>query len=467
MSTVTRSAPAARAPGLAALGAAALLLSIWAFYNGAPLLYADSVDYLLHGGEAARVLFHGQTIEWVNTRSFFYALAILPLQTFGSPWPIVAVQALVASWLLALVMRVTLVCFAPLRFLATVGLLAVGTSAAWFTGYVMPDLFAPLLALAAAVSAYAWQDLERSERAALAVLIWFSIVVHGSHLLLAVAIAVATAPVLAAVGAPRAATLRAVGRLALLIALAASSTLLLHRALLGEASLDGRRPVFLLARSIADGPARRYLQAHCPQVGFAICAFADRLPDNVRDVLWSEHSLWAQAPYEMRERIRAEESRVVLAAFCSDPWTEIAASARHAFDQFAAFGMQGSFFPDPYIQTRVHDALPPRPAAAWLASREARRALHEAAFERVQRAVLLVSVAALAAAALILNGPSARRVAALCAFSTVALVANAAIVGALSSIEDRYQARVVWLVPLAAVIASLAWLDERRAARRN
>jgi hypothetical protein len=38
---------------------------------------------------------------------------------------------------------------------------------------------------------------------------------------------------------------------------------------------------------------------------------------------------------------------VVVAAFRSDPWGQLAASLRHGLEQLTVFGMHGAFFPDP------------------------------------------------------------------------------------------------------------------------
>jgi hypothetical protein len=45
-----------------------------------------------------------------------------------------------------------------------------------------------------------------------------------------------------------------------------------------------------------------------------------------------------------------------------------------------------------------------------------------------------------------------------------AVIANAFVTGVLSTVEDRYQSRVVWLVPFLAVTLIFAWLANRRAA---
>jgi hypothetical protein len=43
----------------------------------------------------------------------------------------------------------------------------------------------------------------------------------------------------------------------------------------------------------------------------------------------------------------------------------------------------------------------------------------------------------------------------------VALVVNAASTGALSIVADRYQARVIWLIPFSFALCLLAWRRQR------
>jgi hypothetical protein len=44
----------------------------------------------------------------------------------------------------------------------------------------------------------------------------------------------------------------------------------------------------------------------------------------------------------------------------------------------------------------------------------------------------------------------------------VAVIGNAAVTGALSNVEDRYQSRVIWLVPLLAGVLALVLWDRKR-----
>jgi len=45
------------------------------------------------------------------------------------------------------------------------------------------------------------------------------------------------------------------------------------------------------------------------------------------------------------------------------------------------------------------------------------------------------------------------------------VIANAAVTGILSNVDDRYQGRVIWLLPLLAGLLLLTWVDQRRKAR--
>lgn len=448
--------------GVLSLLGATLLLTASALYNGAPLLYADSIDYLLHGGAAARALIEGVHPDWWSTRSFFYALAILPLHAYVTTWPVVIAQSLVTAWAVWLTLRTSLHRPGALAFLACIALLTAFSTVSWFTSYVMPDIFAALLVLGAFLLHSAWPTLSTRERIGLCALVWFAIVSHASHLLLAVGLCLALV-ISELIRGARVGRWMPTLRLGSLIAAAVASTLLLHSALLGEASLSGKRPVFLLARVIADGTGRAYLRARCPGLDVAICDYVDRLPDNVRDVLWSEGSIWGSSPAEVRRRLRDEELEVVIGAVRSDPLGQLRASAGNAWRQLETFGLWGSYFPDPYIVARIHEALP-RAADTFFDTRQGSGRLHEGPIGRVHRIGVGVSLAVILAAGILLGRGWNERLAALVGSVALGVVCNAIITGALSNVEDRYQARVVWLVPLVAYVLAVAWI-ERRGAR--
>ena len=446
----------------AALAVASVMLASAAFYNGLPLLYRDSIDYLLHGEATARALLAHDTVDLENTRSLFYGLALHVLRDGSNLWPVVAFQALLTASTLWLTMRVALGHrhATASRLLVVTALLTTLSSAPWFVGYVMPDLFAALLVLGIYLVAFGWERLRGGERAFAAALVWLAIVSHGSHLLLAAGLTVAVALFRWRSGGPPHEARAAVARLAGLTVAAALSTVAIHAAVLGEPTLGGRRPVFLLARAIADGPTRSYLERHCGELDLAICADADHLPHDIRGVLWNPGSVWETASPAVRERLRAEEMPVVLAGIRSDPWGQLRASLRYAWSQLGRFGLEGSYAPEPYLTSHVAEALP-NGVERFARSRQARLALHEDVFDVVQ--AIGVVLALFATRLLVrLPRPAARPLIPLAMLTGAALAANAAITGVLSSVEPRYQARIVWLLPFFALVVVFAWLDRRR-----
>ena len=53
------------------------------------------------------------------------------------------------------------------------------------------------------------------------------------------------------------------------------------------------------------------------------------------------------------------------------------------------------------------------------------------------------------------------RLAGLAAVIFFTIIANAFVTGVLSEVDDRYQSRVIWLLPLLAGAFVLEWLDHR------
>src|ERR1035437_10394521 len=97
----------------------ALMLAWPAFLNGFPLIYPDSMTYLLDGRVVARALFLRQFTDYYGVRSFFYSLGILPFHWNISPWPVVALHCLLVAWIVSLLARTFQACsVSPRRIVA-------------------------------------------------------------------------------------------------------------------------------------------------------------------------------------------------------------------------------------------------------------------------------------------------------------------------------------------------------------
>jgi len=111
------------------------------------------------------------------------------------------------------------------------------------------------------------------------------------------------------------------------------------------------------------------------------------------------------------------------------------------------------------------DETMPRARASYLVSRQARDALPLDLFSDIQWWTIVASLAAMAVLIPFLWRRHSPRLAGLSLVIVATVVANAVVTGALSVVDDRYQCRVIWLVPLLAGIFFLDWLQQRGKAR--
>src|SRR5208337_5212352 len=99
----------------------------------------------------ARALFRQEFTDYYGFRSLIYSLGILPLHWHVTPWPIVAFNALLTSYVLWLLVRSLLSERVLFHFLTIVLVLSLFTGLGWLVGWIMPDLFGPLLYLSVVV----------------------------------------------------------------------------------------------------------------------------------------------------------------------------------------------------------------------------------------------------------------------------------------------------------------------------
>jgi hypothetical protein len=443
----------------------ALFLAWPAFYNGFPLLYPDSMTYLASGRVVAKALFLHQFSQYYGVRSFFYSLVILPFHWNISPWPIVALQCLLVSFVVWLVVRSVAPRHTVARYLVLIFALSIFTSASWYAAFIMPDILGPLAYLSIYLLTFARETLSRGERLALCLIAWWGITAHSSHLMLAAGLWLLLIGVVAFRRKPYWRRPRSLRVVLAVLAVAAGSQMALHGYLYGKPTLNGERPPYLMARVIADGPGRWYLEKNCSQLHWAICNHMSQLSDNPDTLLWDEDGAYQSANDNERNQIDHEEMPLVLATLRAYPQQQLSRSAANFNQQFLSFGLYG-FDANPWM-LKQFDQVMPRARSSYLESLQAHDALPLELLTEIQWWTIVASLAAIVALIPFLWRRHSTRLAGLSLVVVATVVANALVTGVLSVVDDRYGARIIWLIPLLAGIFFLDWLSQRETAKEE
>ncbi len=472
-----------RIGAVAAVLIAALLLCTIAFLNRAPLAFDDTRAYWVGGKVAAETVLGkldhlfaapapsgterpdgagGHALDSaVGVRSAFYSLFVY-LSERASPlsfWGTILLQSLAAAYLCWLFFRCALPGVGPPVYLGGITVVGLVSSLAWVASQLMPDLFTGLVILGSVLLAFYAHSLTRIETALLLLLQAFAISTHSSHFAIAAAL-FAVALVLSQFlisGWP--AKLGLGVRLGLPIGLAVAGTLAASYVGFGKLSLTPQSPPFLLARSLADGPARWYLEQHCPTRDYVMCRYLDRLPSGevVYNLLWAPDGIYMSAPPALRDRLRREELPLVADAIRDYPLEQLQASLGDVLEQLGEFGPEQF-----HLGGTVHAD-----------GREYQWVPGSGASARAPAAVTLMQYGAVILAAG-LSGfvflhradlvPQARAV---ILMVLAGFLANAAVCGALSEPGPRYQARIAWLLPLLGVVFAIGLLRTTKGGRQR
>jgi hypothetical protein len=448
-----------------------------ALYNGSPLLFPDSAGYFRSGEatlDAVHWLVHARLAppagaagvaappspdrdnDGVSTaRSVFYGVPVVMLYRFGGVWLVALAQVVLTAVVLRAGLRQLGGVASPWRDHVAILVAALLGGLAVFAVTIMPDVFAGLLILATAIFVAFRHRLAAGERAAWLALIVFGVLVHKGHLALLASIIVVAG--VAAVMTRRFEP-RAFAGLGLALAIGWSG----HGSVdFAVARMTGAPPIptqFLLARVVGDGTALPYLDAVCGTEDLLLCRYRDRFPMSEDEFLWSTRpgvGVVGHLGEADQRRLAAQSGGIVIGAIRRDPWRQAKATLGNMARQtltigVASYGMRTGLEPGKapgfaaalgaYRQTRVFAGRLPLVAMSGVMT---------AAF--VVAALAIAGVVAARPATLFSGDERARALQIILA----GVLLNACIFGAVSSVSDRYQGRVAWLVPLVAV--TLLW----------
>ena len=469
-------------PWLIVLAGAMLIVAMVAAF-GRPTVFTDTDDYYALGSELAidanlatppelsdadvaqaKIDAHmGHT--QMASRSAVYAVFLYALDVAGTLWLVTAAQALAVAWVVATLWRAALPRAPRWGAVAAVAVLALLTPLPFFTGFAMPYIFAGVGAIAAALLLLYPDRIGVGERWALGGLLVFALAVHTSHVLSMIVMLVAAGGILIALRVERRAIVGRLGVLtaAIVVAVVANSLYGLSIRLATGEPL--RNQPFLTARLLADGPGHDYLRHACATgEKYTLCRFVHKPLADSEDILWSDlpaTGVFMLSDYATRVRLETEEGRFVLGTLGYAPVAQFAASMHNWGRQLGMVYVDDPvrdpayYLTDPYWRQTNLPVMLAQIERCGPRHDRCRSRLTVAASKKWHGAVAVLAVAVALAAMLWRRGtapPLPRRLVAATAFLLLAVVVNAAVCGILSGPFARYQARIVWLVPLAAML---------------
>ncbi len=155
----------------------------------------------------------------------------------------------------------------------------------------------------------------------------------------------------------------------------------------------------------------------------------------------------------------------VLATLRAYPVEQISRSAANFWGQLTTFG-----FDDLDASSWVLDEFAtvlPRAQSVYVKSLQARNALPLDLLTSIQLWAVLSTLAVIAVFVPLLWRMHSPRIAGMGVVVVSMVVANALVTGALSMVEDRFECRVIWLVPFLAGMCVLDWLNQREKAKES
>jgi hypothetical protein len=212
--------------------------------------------------------------------------------------------------------------------------------------------------------------------------------------------------------------------------------------------------VFTMARLSETGLLAEYLHETCDEYHWSLCPYADSLPGNAADFIWSEQSPFKKTGYWEGSRPGYDS---LLADFFSRPKFirgYVKESAKAGFLQMLALSVgegvtpyNESSSPYKFFARAMSEKVP-----AYVASKQFEREFSFGLENKLLKGTMALAIIVLVVCGIWkgrqLKGPLPWLVAVV----VMGYVLNAILTGALANVYSRLQSRIAWLIPLAAAL---------------
>jgi hypothetical protein len=228
--------------------------------------------------------------------------------------------------------------------------LGITTTAGPFISLIMPDIFAGTLILSFAVAYVMWRQLSIYEKISIVGALLFSLLVHSSHIALAIFLFG-----LLVIDAAATHSLKRHLRLFVIIGSSITVSIVAVFAYNGVIRyMTGKDAVLLpmvMAHIIDMGPGDTFVKRDCSNNQYVICRYRDKLPQDWIAFMFEKNDnrdlqkgggsggVYANADDETRRLLSREQLSFFFAVFQSDPAGVIRGMSRDALRQIGRFSL--------------------------------------------------------------------------------------------------------------------------------
>ena len=408
---------------------------------------------------------------FIANRSVYYGTLALIGYVTSQFWLTIFAQAFAVASVVAIFFFRCLPRPSMLGYLVTITGLALLTSVGPFVAFIMPDIFAPVMILAIATIFFYPEKLSRLEFGFLFLTVAFATLAHASHVvILAAMTGLFVLWSLFDRVNPRRWGPGAIAAVAC-VAIGLAGQIAFNEAVL---LTTGEKALVLphMTAHLEDmGPGYRFIEAKCGAQPFVVCRFKDRLPLYWEDFLGDpdpKRGVFSATDMATKHGLSDEQYRFALAVFAYDPIGVVGGMSKDAASQIVRFSLNDLRL-TPEAMKNYAARYPPAVVHDLARSRLGRDPGFLRILSQVDTWVAIASmgvIAVFAARAVAARGkrsidPNLWRWS---GFILVAVLVNAVTCGILASPYDRFQARVIWLLPLVASVLTMSAIEARRLA---
>lgn len=377
-------------------------------------------------------------------------------------WPKLDMTALgifqaLASAFICIIVATAMGVRKPIHFAILSVALAFATPLAVFAANAEPDVFSGIAIACFALFFAVLNRLSLGIRISLAMIVSFAIASHASNPPVALGLMIVVAlwgvarrywgkqfPVqeLAWIGAPIVCGMVLVSVTSLIA--------------FGDGSIGAKRFPLALARSVSDGPARWYLEKQCRTPVYAVCeVFGTDIPTTVSGFVFDKTGLNGRATSRQMDRIRAEESEIVVNAALAYPLTEVNNLMSHVLRQLIRFGFNETRFDS-------HIALDTTGTPQLVSTAQP----YLVVLEVLEWASIFLVFPTLIGGIVFYKRFEPEHKLALLLL-VPAFIGNAVVVVVFSGVAERYESRMIWLLPLFVLSAFFSISGSRGSAQEG